>query len=204
MVQVKSIMMPNMFDNITVYNNLLVVAATAVYIPVGYYTITELMTVLSSLTSWTWSCTTGSNPRVSVVKAGASVLFNVPEGLASVLGADPTATYAASPAATAFREPPNLLGPQIVHLSCPQLATGNHINWEGVSHNVVETMSMADTVRGSYLYHHQASIPNQLDYHFPREISTLDFLLLDHLFRPIDLPSNYQPYIQLRIWSVDN
>ena len=201
MIQVKSILMPNMFDNITDYNNKLEINGVVYTIPPAYYTLAELMTTLTTLTGKTWTATTGSNPRVTVSNPGGPL--KIYEGLATVLGANPDIYYLPGGPIT-FAEPPNVLGPQIVHVECPQLATGNHINWEGKSHNIVETVSMAETLRGSYLYYHQAGIPNQLDFHFPRELSTLEFRLLDHLFRPIDLPSTYSPYIQLHIWSTDN
>ena len=197
---------PNVLDNITRYNNQVTVNGVAYTIPAAYYT---QQTFITAFNTYVAGVTIGvnldlNNPRMYLNGAAGFIVTFKDSEMYEVLGAtgDPITMIGA---ALYMPYPPNMVVQgNLVNLTCAELGTNQHIDRIGRTHSVLETVSLALTPRAQYAQV-QRDTPDHSIIYFdePLEISRVNFFVLDGRFRPIDIPANYNVWIQCRVWSVD-
>jgi hypothetical protein len=210
MIAPRLTVMPNVFDNITPYNNTITVNGVAYTIPVGYYTLSALITALNTALAALPIVFTAPvdpyNPALSVGGVATFIVFKNSE-MGEVLGfpdANPLNPYLTSVAPQTLPFPPNLNHNPIYHLTCSEIASNSHVNEVGLTHSVLETLNMANVTRGAYAttFRDQAEM-SVIEFDSPRELSRITMYVVDSKFRRVTMPGNYNTWIQCRVWSVD-
>lgn len=211
------ISVPNMFDNVTQYNNTWlqqdVTPVVPYTMPTGFYTVDQLVDYLNF---WTNASIWSFDPalerlviqntwNVPAPPGTDFVLYSSQEayhGFADLVGGDKTADFTVPAGQTmALPFPPNLAGPVVVHVECSELAGSNHVHYDGTTQNILCTISMANTPRGNYVMKEFSDLfLHDVDYPYPLHISDLRINLLDDRMRPLTLPPNYNVHVQSKIF----
>lgn len=210
------ISVPNMFDNVTQYNNTFRAYVGAygqliLTIPTGFYTVDQLCEALTATFAVYYDIAWTFDPaleRIVVTNNDLSeqiVVYSQDEnyyGFADLCGFDKDNQIVIDPLETkSLPFPPNLAGPVVVHVECSELAGSNHVHYDGSTQNILCTISMANTPRGNYVMKEFSDLfLHDVDYPYPLHISDLRINLLDDRMRLLTLPPNYNVHVQSKIF----
>ena len=101
----------------------------------------------------------------------------------------------------AARGAPCFGGEPLVHVSCKDVSPRNLSMCDGVDYNIMYTMFLNTTPRGSYATFESTDIyANDIDYHQKQDYSTVEIEILDRKQRPLFVPSNYPVMVMLRAY----
>lgn len=214
-VPIKAVL-TNVFPNVTKYNNVLTMqdtGTTTLTMPIGFYSISELITTLNEITSQSYSAlvvwgvstdnkvtlTNNSGPTVRVTASGEFwdlVGFAHPTG-----DADFEIVIANGETITAVHLPA-LQGERVVHVECDKLSHGNLISSrDGKPHDILMTIPLAETAYGfTKAFIPAASDMYSVQYKHTNSLSsTLEFRLLDSRLRVLDYPNNQHMHLLLKV-----
>jgi hypothetical protein len=92
-------------------------------------------------------------------------------------------------------------GEPLVHVSCKDVSPRNLTMCNGVDYNIMYTMFLNTTPRGSYASFESTDIyAHDIDYHQKQDYSTVEIEILDRKQRPLFIPSNYPVLVMLRAY----
>lgn len=210
-----SVTLPNIFPNVTKYNNTFSESdggPTPVTrtIPIGQYTLTELVTAFNAAsTRFTMAVSAAGMTTMTAGTPGDRLQANIDFihlfGLQGWVAPSSSTIYESQTDNHTSVVPVNIGGEKLVHLICNQLASAHCIHAvDGTPYDVVAHISLHDVPYG-FDAHWRASdvVIDNVAYKDHVNLDTLRIQLLDHQFRPLTFPDNYHVRMMLKIFHQD-
>ncbi len=83
----------------------------------------------------------------------------------------------------------DLGGPRFLHIHSRRLGQGNGLTNKGITHNIIETISLANTPYGGAVTKQVDDEKiNAIEYDSPQELTSIDVYITDHVMRELPLP----------------
>ena len=214
-VPIKAVL-TNLFPNVTKYNNTITMTlnfnTATIIIPIGFYSLDELIVLLITVTSnifpnMIWSKTIDNKIQL-LNNEGSNVTVSAPNEFWDLVGfihpigdADFAIDMVNGQTITADHLPA-LQGERVVHVECDKLSHGNLISSrDGKPHDILMTIPLAETAYGfTKVFSPSASDMYSVQYKYANSLSsTLEFRLLDSRLRVLDYPNNQHFHLLLKV-----
>lgn len=92
----------------------------------------------------------------------------------------------------------------LVHVLARKAATQNLLSSNSTEYSVLATVPMNGAAFGEYaLYMAPDIFVDDIDFRTPRNLSDVDFEVVDHMFRPLIIDRRFPVLIQLKVFHVD-
>ena len=206
-IVLKAVVIPNVFYNITSYNNVLQFnrdgdALQSITVPPGFYTAEQLASVISTMTSALMTCNltcsintiTGKFNWLVSGGTGTDTVFIYPDfagttTMGSNLGLPESTNLAPDEVSGAVDSPyiAQLAGLTSVNIHSKALAPGNYIEESNSTSSVLMNVPITSPFLGVTVYESTCDELNDIVYSAPRSIQSIDIRITDRQGTPVDL-----------------
>jgi hypothetical protein len=211
-----SISIPNVFDNIDVYNNTLLVdfnnlGQTTVTIATGHYTVTQLLSTLTSAFN-AYLLARGLNQnvvvdqnsttnKVEITSPDYPFIINHATALANLLGITSTLQGGGNVTAVPVQITPNVNTKPII-LIHSTMSENNSLHFNGKESHVLAVADFSQTQRGAVKTFAATDLHQwEIDYTSHQDLRTWNFQLTDAALNPVFLPVNCRVDVVLKMIS---
>ena len=212
-LSVSHVSLPNVFPNITQYNNVITVGNTDIILPVGQYTAAQVVTeanaqLVTAGLDFVWGHDGVYFTFSNTALAGTLVLVAPNQETLDWMGLTEITGYSVLFGTTLTApHPSGLFGEKIVHICCDKLGHGNMVHGaDGKLSDVLVTIPLGDTVyHGVAVWQPPTDATYRINYKYVNSItSTLSFTMCDSKMRPLPFSPNHHVQILLKIYHKEH
>jgi hypothetical protein len=218
------VFIPNVFPNILAGANLVqtvkdgVGITSTVTIRSDFYSLDALMDMLNVSVGGTFSITYDTTlARVVLTNIAVGThFFIVDVKVASMLGFSyaPSATVVVTGSRVAFHVPdsgfvqavsvPYMGTTPVVHVIASKAANSNLLSSNSVEYSVLASVNMTSAAYGQYAVHEATDLYlGDIDFRSPRNLSDIDFKIVDKNFETLAIDPRFDVIIQLKVFHTD-